>query len=112
MTMNKLNINSLKLVAKDISDISELIYENNGSFRKDEQTLLFEDGETEVSIDYTICVDADVEEIPGDWMTPSYTDAEIKSIGIEDVIIYIDGDEYNPTSEELKLVVSKIEELI
>jgi hypothetical protein len=106
-----INLDNLKFVDGDFlnsESLSDMLYENEGSFTEKHQTINFEDGDKEVTINFEVYVDGTIDEDNGDYWTPPYCEVEVteKEVTIEEV--FVDG-------EIVKLdnkVLSKIEKLI
>ena len=87
-----LNLDNLKLKVKDVcgcEDWSELLCENEGSFTKDYQFMVFDCDGVEVAVNFQLTVDGSVSHDDGDYWTAPYTETEIDgcTITIEDVQI-------------------------
>jgi hypothetical protein len=116
--MNKHNIDFLKLDlleidAVDIDQIKYLILENrisptSGHSRIENQTMFFKNNNVELGVEYAAYVVGSIESDPGDYLTPSYTDVEIKEIDIYIKLAYIEGEEIILTPEISSILVNKI----
>lgn len=100
--MNTVNFNDIKLVDGQFTKSSmweELVFENEGSFSQDEQSMIFECGDNEVAINFNYCVDAHIDEDRGDYYTPSSTEAVIDDVDVTIESVYINDVETNVDSE-------------
>ena len=82
-----LDLNNLKLTDGDYTkaeDWEELICENEGSFSKDEEYMIFDSNGIEIVINYELSVSGRVDYDPGDYYTPPYSDFDIT---YEDIFI-------------------------
>jgi queuine/archaeosine tRNA-ribosyltransferase len=113
--MTTIDFQNLVLSSKDTiqsQDFYSLVLENDGSFTKEDQNLTFKQGDYEISVDYDIFVNADVDHQSGSYFTPSYSDGNINSVEIEIKLVYIDGSEVELTEKDLiqlnKIIKSEI----
>ena len=72
-------------------DWEELICENEGSFSKDEEYMIFDSNGIEIVINYEISVSGRVDYDPGDYYTPPYSDFDITYEDIFISSVTIDG---------------------
>lgn len=106
-----INLDNLKFVDGDFlnsESLSDMLYENEGSFTKKYQTINFEDGGKEVIINFEVYVDGTIDEDNGDYWTPPSCEVEVteKEVTIEEV--FVDGELVKLDNE----VLSKLEKLI
>lgn len=89
-----INLDNLKFVDGDFLDsqsLSEMIYENEGSFTLKGQSISFEDNEKEITINFEVYVEGSIEEEAGDYFNPGYCDVEISETEVKVNEVYVDG---------------------
>ena len=106
-----INLDNLKFVDGDFlnsESISDMFYENEGSFTKKHQTITFEDGDKELTIHFEVYADGKIYEDSGDYWTPPSCEVEVteKEVTIEEV--FVDGELVQLENE----VLTKLEKLI
>lgn len=110
--MYSVDFQKLELVERiglDNTDISELLYENEGSFTKEDQTMIFRENGIEVDVTYNIYVSGNITSESGDYWTPSYTEVDIDDIEVDIVSVNIEGEEYLATNDILEMLSNRIE---
>lgn len=110
--MYSVDFQKLELVERiglDNTDISELLYENEGSFTKEDQTMIFRENGIEVDVTYNIHVSGNITSESGDYWTPSYTEVDIDDIEVDIVSVNIEGEEYLATNDILEMLYNRIE---
>ncbi len=106
-----MNVDNLKLVDGEFLNserLSELIFENEGSFTKKYQTIIFEDDDKEVTINFKVYCDGIINEEDGDYWTPSTSEVEITETEVTIEEVFIDGELVKLNND----VLSKLEKLI
>jgi hypothetical protein len=106
-----INLDNLKFVDGDFlttESLAYMIYENEGSFTQTEQSMSFDDNDTEVVVNFEVYVEGTIEEDRGDYWTPASCDVEVteKEVTINEV--YVDGELVKLDNE----VLSKLEKMI
>jgi hypothetical protein len=106
-----LNLINLKLVDgyyTKSEDWDDLICENEGSFSKDEEYMIFNLDGLEVVINYELSVNGRVQHDPGDYWTPSYTEVDIIDEDITISSVTIDDYELELNKEIESLLEKEI----
>lgn len=87
-----LNLNDLVVKDKDIvKDWEELICEDeDGSFTRDDQYILFDMNGIEVSVNFELTVRGRVTSDPGDYWTPPSCDVDIVDVDVDVIDLFID----------------------
>lgn len=102
------NLNNLKIKDKDVvDDWEDLICENEGSFTRDYQYMIFDCDGIEVNVNFDLYVSGRVDYDPGDYWTPPYTDVDITDFDVTITEVYIDDYEVELT-KEMKLTLEKV----
>lgn len=105
-----LNIENLIFLDSDCTksqDFEELICENEGSFSREGEYMIFDMNGNELVISYDLSVSGRVDYDPGDYWTPPSCDIDIdyEDISVTDVTL----DEYNiELTKELRLLFSDL----
>lgn len=105
------SIDTLKFVDGNFissDSFSDMVYENEGSFTEKDQSMFFEYGDTEVTVNYELYVEGSIEEESGDWYTPGSCDVEITDTEITITEVFVDGVLTTVDNQDL----SKLEKLI
>ena len=106
-----INLDNLKFVDGDFlnsESLSDMIYENEGSFTQTEQSMSFDDSNKEVIVNFEVYVEGTIEEESGDYWTPSSCDVELTETEVTINEVYVDGELVKLDNE----VLSKLEKLI
>lgn len=106
-----INLNNLKFVDGDFLNsqtLSEMIYENEGSFTQTEQSMSFDDNDKEVTVNFEVYVEGTIEEESGDYWTPGSCDVEVTETEVTINEVYVDGELVKLDNE----VLYKLEKLI
>jgi hypothetical protein len=106
-----LDLNNLKLTDGDYTkaeDWEELICENEGSFSKDEEYMIFDSNGIEIVINYELSVSGRVDYDPGDYYTPPYSDFDITYEDIFISSVTIDGYELELSKETKSLFEKEV----
>jgi hypothetical protein len=108
-------LDNIKLVEKDITCREDWVYilkEGDGFLSIDEQILWFEtkNGE-EITIQYSLFVEANSYFYPGDITEPSYTEINVKDFEINIKSVYLNDVDYSVSEEEKLKIESIIKEL-
>lgn len=102
------NLNNLKIIDKDVvEDWEDLICENEGSFTRDCQYMIFDCDGVEVNINFELSVSGRVDHDPGDYWTPPYTDVDITEFDVTITDFYIDDYDVELT-KEMKRLLEKV----
>ncbi len=104
-----MNINELKLIDgeyKKSEDWCELIDDEDSSFTREEEMMVFDCFGVEVVVWYTLSVQARVDYDPGDYWTPPYSDVDIISDDITIDSLYVDEYEVELT-KDIKIALEK-----
>ena len=105
------NLENLKMIDGEYTkseDWDELIFENEGSFNKDEEYMIFNSDGVEIVINYELSVSGRIQHDPGDYWTPSYTEVDIIDEDITISNVTIDDYELELTKEIESLLVKEI----
>ncbi len=106
-----INLDNLKFVDGDFlnsESLSEMIYENEGSFTQTEQSMSFDVDGKDVTLNYEVYVEGTIDEESGDYWTPGSCDVELTDVDVTINEVFIDGELVKLDNE----VLSKIEKLI
>ena len=106
-----INLDNLKFVDGDFLNsekLSDMLYENEGSFTEKHQTITFEDGDKEVTINFEVYVEGTIDEDNGDYWTPPSCDIEVTETEVTIEEVFVDGELVKLDNE----VFSKLEKLI
>lgn len=95
--MNSITPEKLKFKDGDYISSSDI----DGSLYKEDQFMNFDQDGDEITLYYTLDVDAEIYEDSGDFWTPPYTSVDINSVDITLSSVYING-EYSKIDESLK----------
>ena len=109
--MNTLNFSDIKLLDGQFTKSDtwgELVFENDGSFSQDEQSMIFQCGDNEVIVNFNYFVDAHIDEDNGDYYTPPATEAQIDGVDVTIDNIYINEVETNVDSETFAFLVKQV----
>lgn len=105
-----LDLKELKLVDSDCSKFEnweELICENEGSFSREGEFMLFDMNGLELVITYDLDVSGHIEYDPGDYYNPPYTDVDINHQNID--VTQVTLDEYDiELTKELETLFSEV----
>jgi hypothetical protein len=102
------NLNNLKIIDKEVvGDWEDLICENEGSFTRDCQYMIFDCDGVEVNVNFELSVSGRVDHDPGDYWTPPYTDVDITDFDITITDFYIDDYDVELT-KEMKRLLEKV----
>lgn len=105
------SIDTLKFVDGNFissDSFADMVYENEGSFTEKDQYMYFEYGDTEVTVNYDLCVEGTIEEEIGDWWTPGSCEVFVTDTDITITEVFVDGVLTNVDTQDL----SKLEKLI
>lgn len=97
-----LDTKNLKLVDYDCTKSDswgELICENEGSFNKEDEYLVFDMNGLELIVSYDLSVSGKIDYYPGDYYTPSFTDVEITDEDITITQVTLDDYEIEITKD-------------
>lgn len=106
-----INLDNLKFVDGDFlnsESLSDMLYENEGSFTQKDQSISFDDNDKEITINFEVYVEGTIEEDSGDYWTPPSCEVEVTETEVTIEEVFVDG-------ELVKLdnsVLSKLEKLI
>lgn len=92
---NMINLDNLKFVDGDFlttESLTDMIYENEGSFTQKNQSMSFDVDGKDVTINYEVYVEGTIEEESGDYWTPSSCDVELTNIDVTINEVFIDGE--------------------
>ena len=102
------NLNNLKIKDKDVvDDWEDLICENEGSFTRDCQYMIFDCDGREVNVNFELYVSGRVDHDPGDYWTPPYTDVDITDFDVTITDVFIDDWDVELT-KEMKRTLEKV----
>jgi hypothetical protein len=90
-----INLDNLKFVDGDFlttESLTDMIYENEGSFTQKNQSMSFDVDGKDVTINYEVYVEGTIEEESGDYWTPSSCDVELTNIDVTINEVFIDGE--------------------
>jgi hypothetical protein len=96
---DKLKIKDGDYIASD--DFAYQISDEDGYLYKEDQMINFDHEGYEVTVYYTLDVDASIKEDSGDYWNPPYTSVDINSVNITLDSVYVDGS-YHEINEILK----------
>lgn len=106
-----INFDNLKFVDGDFLNselLSDMIYENEGSFTQKDQSISFDDNDKEITINFEVYVEGTIEEEIGDYFNPSTCDVELTDTEVTINEVYVDGQLVKLDNE----VLFKLEKLI
>ena len=106
-----LDLSNLKVIDSCYSkrsDWEELICENEGSFSKDEEYMIFDSNGIEIVVNYELSVSGRVDYDPGDYYTPPYSDFDITYEDIFISSVTIDGYELELSKETKSLFEKEV----
>jgi hypothetical protein len=90
-----INLDKLKFVDGDFlnsESLSDMLYENEGSFTEKNQTMSFDVDGKDVTINYEVYVEGTIEEESGDYWTPGSCDVELTGVDVTINQVFIDGE--------------------
>jgi hypothetical protein len=111
------NFDNLKFIDGDFlnsDSISDMIYENEGSFTEKDQSMTFEiDQDTDVTVNFEVYVEGSINEDFGDYFTPGSCDVEVTDIDVtinqvfvNDVLVNLDSQSLNKIEKLIKYQLS------
>lgn len=84
-------------------DVDNLIYEGDGSFYLDNQSMFFTlSNGSELCCDFEISATGKIYEDRGDYYNPPYCDITVTSLDVTITEVSIDGDPFKINSDSLK----------
>ncbi len=98
------NFDKLKFIDGDFlttESLADMIYENEGSFTQNEQSISFDVDGKDVTVNYEVYVEGSIDEEVGDYWTPSSCDVELTNIDVTINEVFIDGELVNLDKEDL-----------
>ncbi len=105
------NFDNLKFIDGDFlttESLTDMIYENEGSFTQKDQSMSFDVDGKDVTVNYEVYVEGTIDEEVGDYWTPGSCDVELTDVDVTINEVFIDGELVKLDNE----VLSKIEKLI
>jgi len=98
---------------KDVQDDwDNLICENEGSFRSEDQVISFNVDGNELVVCFELNVSGRVDYDPGDYWTPSYTDVNITDVDVYISNVYLNDYDLPLDKETTRLLENKIQKMI
>jgi hypothetical protein len=89
-----INFDNLKFVDGDFlnsESLSDMLYENEGSFTQKDQYMSFDIDGKDVTINYEVYVEGTIDEDNGDYWTPPSCDVELTDVDVTINEVFIDG---------------------
>ena len=104
------NFDNLKFIDGDFlttESLTDMIYENEGSFTQKNQFMSFDVDGKDVTVNYEVYVEGTIEEESGDYWTPGSCDVELTDVDVTINEVFIDGELVSLDPEDfLKVEVS------
>jgi hypothetical protein len=89
------NFDNLKFIDGDFlttESLTDMIYENEGSFTQKNQFMSFDVDGKDVTVNYEVYVEGTIEEESGDYWTPGSCDVELTDVDVTINEVFIDGE--------------------
>lgn len=89
------NFDNLKFIDGDFlttESLTDMIYENEGSFTQKDQSMSFDVDGKDVTVNYEVYVEGTIEEESGDYWNPASCDVELTDVDVTINQVFIDGD--------------------
>lgn len=89
------NFDNLKWIDGDFlttESLTDMIYENEGSFTQNDQSMSFDVDGKDVTVNYEIYVEGNIDEEVADHWTPSSCDVELTYLDVTIKEVFIDGE--------------------
>jgi hypothetical protein len=105
------NFDNLKFIDGDFlttESLTDMIYENEGSFTQKDQSMLFDLDGKDVKVNYEVYVEGTIEEESGDWYTPGSCEVFVTDTDVTITEVFVDGFLTNVDTQDL----TKLEKLI
>jgi hypothetical protein len=90
-----INFDNLKFVDGDFlnsESLSDMLYENEGSFTQKDQSMSFDVDGKDITINYEVYVEGTIDEDNGDYWTPPSCDVELTDVDVTINEVFIDGE--------------------
>ena len=89
------NFDNLKWIDGDFlttESLTDMIYENEGSFTQKDQSMSFDVDGKDVTVNYEVYVEGTIDEEVGDYWTPGSCDVELTNVDVTINEVFINGE--------------------
>ena len=89
------NFDNLKFIDGDFlttESLTDMIYENEGSFTQKDQSMSFDVDGKDVTVNYEVYVEGTIDEEVGDYWTPGSCDVELTNVDVTINEVFINGE--------------------
>ena len=97
------NFDNLKFTDGDFlntESLTDMIYENEGSFTQRDQSMSFDVNGKDVTVNYEVYVEGTIKEDTGDYWNPGSCDIKLTNVDVTINDVFIDGELINLDTED------------